>query len=293
MGSGRSQRSLDWIEASYQILEEIQPASVRAVCYQLFRPWGLIPNMDKEWTDKVSVQLVWAREQGIIPWEWIVDPGREPRRYVGYKNVPAFFSEMQHGYARDLWADQPDLVEVWSEKSTVEGTLAPVLDEFRVTFRPLRGHTSATRIREGCRDSDTRRLTAFYVGDRDPSGMHMSEKDLPKRIERYEGDIELRRITLTADDCYDAKLSDKSFPAITKKQDKRYPWYQREYGDLCWELDTQEPPITRARVRNAILSVLDADAWDRSLEMEREDDEFIEREIARLAKKYAKLRGGR
>jgi hypothetical protein len=36
MGRGKSQCNLDLIDEAYDILEEIQPASVRAVCYQLF-----------------------------------------------------------------------------------------------------------------------------------------------------------------------------------------------------------------------------------------------------------------
>jgi hypothetical protein len=65
------------IEAAYAILREIQPASVRAVCYRLFTI-GAIVSMDKAETNKVSTQLTWAREQHIIPWSWIVDETREP-----------------------------------------------------------------------------------------------------------------------------------------------------------------------------------------------------------------------
>ena len=36
--------------------------------------------MSKAETNKVSMQLVWAREQNIIPWEWIVDETREAER---------------------------------------------------------------------------------------------------------------------------------------------------------------------------------------------------------------------
>jgi hypothetical protein len=36
MGRGKARRSLELIEASIEILEAIQPATVRAVCYRLF-----------------------------------------------------------------------------------------------------------------------------------------------------------------------------------------------------------------------------------------------------------------
>lgn len=41
---GRAKKSMTLIEAMVRILGEIQPASVRAVCYQLFN-LKLIPNM--------------------------------------------------------------------------------------------------------------------------------------------------------------------------------------------------------------------------------------------------------
>lgn len=45
-GRGKSAGSLALIEASHRILAEIQPASVRAVCYRLFIE-GLIPSMSR------------------------------------------------------------------------------------------------------------------------------------------------------------------------------------------------------------------------------------------------------
>ncbi len=49
------------------ILDEIQPASVRAVCYRLFT-LGIISSTNKNSTNKVSSHLTcWARERGIIP----------------------------------------------------------------------------------------------------------------------------------------------------------------------------------------------------------------------------------
>src|SRR2546423_15554010 len=55
MPRGKAQKSLDLIEAAYEILEEIQPATVRAVCYRLFIA-GLIQHMGKNETNKVSTQ---------------------------------------------------------------------------------------------------------------------------------------------------------------------------------------------------------------------------------------------
>jgi hypothetical protein len=55
---------------------------VRAVCYRLFT-MNIIDDMSKASTNKVSTQLTWAREQGVIPWSWIVDETGGARLSLG------------------------------------------------------------------------------------------------------------------------------------------------------------------------------------------------------------------
>ena len=90
-------------------------------------------------------------------------------------------------YRRDFWNQQPVRVEVWSEKGTVRGVLQPVLDHLAVGFRVMHGFSSGTVVHNIAEDDDGRELIALYVGDFDPSGMFMSEEDLPKRLAEYGG----------------------------------------------------------------------------------------------------------
>ncbi len=121
---GKSRASLELIASCRDLLEEIQPASVRAVGYALFA-----------------------------------------RRLIRHAR-------------KDRWDDQQQLVEVWSEKSTIGGTIRPVLDELGVTFRVMHGFGSATAICSAAQDGIKRARTVLYVGDFDPSGLYMSEVDL-------------------------------------------------------------------------------------------------------------------
>ena len=184
-GRGKSKASLQLIDAAIRILEEIQPASVRAVCYRLFVE-KLIPNMSKGSTDKVSKQLVYARENGLLPWAWVVDETREAERISTWDNPEEIIAAAVNGYRKDYWTMQPNWVEVWSEKGTIRGTLAPVLRKYGVTFRVMHGYGSATAlhgIATETADND-KALTVLYVGDWDPSGMQMSEIDIPGRLQR-------------------------------------------------------------------------------------------------------------
>src|SRR4030095_5573870 len=76
---GRAKATVDLIATSIKIIEQVQPVSVRGVCYKLFVA-GHIDSMAVKNTHKISRLLVQAREEGSIPWEWIVDDWRHTER---------------------------------------------------------------------------------------------------------------------------------------------------------------------------------------------------------------------
>lgn len=128
---GKSEKTMLLIERATTALAEIQPAGVRAICYRLFVN-GWLPSMAKNDTDMVSRHLVWAREQAIIPWEWIVDETRPMERDPQWADLPSFMRTVQRAYRRDYWLRQGVCLYVMSEKATVGGILRPVLEEYGV-----------------------------------------------------------------------------------------------------------------------------------------------------------------
>ena len=109
---------------------------------------------------KVYRLLKLAREQGLIPWEWIVDETRELERVSSWK----------------------------------------VLDAYGVGFRVMHGFSGATSVYDIAQDDDGRPLIALYVGDYDPSGIWMSVRDLPERLKKYGGEhVEVIRVALDVD----------------------------------------------------------------------------------------------
>jgi hypothetical protein len=273
MPHGKTQATLDFIQACYDILAEIQPASIRAVAYQLFIR-HLLASMAKTCTNKVSTQLVYAREHRIVPWEWIVDEAREEERVRVWNDIDECIWYTQRTYRRDYWLEQPVRVGVWSEKGTVRGTLAPVLDRYQVPFLPTHGHNSATLMHSQAEQAqdDDRRWVVLYVGDYDPSGMHMSEEDLPERLARYGSDVEIYRLAIIRDDLrilptFDTRDKEvdaerKYGPRTRKGKDTRRPWFEERYGRTCCELDALNPNELRRRVEQAILAHIDVAAWN-------------------------------
>jgi len=276
MGRGKSLNNQKLIRAARDILDEIQPASVRAVCYQLFTR-KLIPSMEKKHTNRVSVQLRDAREAGVIPWTWIVDETREAESVSAWKDPAAYVETVKRSYRRDRWTDQADHVEVWSEKGTVRGTLAPVLDEYGVTFRVMHGYGSATTVHDVAEQSarDHKLWCVLYVGDWDPSGLHMSEVDLPERLARYGApDLVIQRVALSVDHLLADDLP--WFPVQDKRGDARYAWYVNHWPDpRCGELDALSPVVLRQDVEAAIRAHLDFMAWRRAEVAEQAERESL------------------
>ena len=254
-GRGRSKRTLALIEAMRKIAEETHPITGRGIGYKLFAA-GLINSMSE--MNVVYRALKIAREDGTIPWDWVIDETRELEFVNTWRN-PAQMAD-GYFYRRDLWQTQPHTCEVWCEKGTVRGVLWPVLSRLGVGFRVMHGFSSATSVwGVSNRGNDDRPLIALYIGDWDPSGLCMSEHDLPKRIKEYDGDhITLKRIALTAEQTGPLP----SFSVESKTRDTRYKWFKRTYGDRCWELDAMDPRALRNLVEGEINSLIDRDLWE-------------------------------
>jgi hypothetical protein len=265
-----ARRSLELIEAMHAAAEAAQPITGRGIGYKLFA-LSLISSMEQSEMQRVYRLLRVAREQGDIPWEWIVDETRELEICSSWADPVAFVRTVSRAYRRDFWLYQPRRVLVVSEKGTVRGVLAPVLDQLGVGFRVMHGFSSATAVYDIAQDCDGRPLIILYVGDYDPSGMYMSERDLPERFAKYDGDhVRVKRIALTQ-----AHRGLPSFPASDKKKDTRYPWFVRNYGNRCWELDALDPNDLRELVEEAIRAEIEPAAWQRCATVEKAERESL------------------
>jgi hypothetical protein len=261
MARGKSQSRLELRRACYERLKATQPASVRSVAYYLFNVMHLIPSMAKKYVGRVGDEIRQAREQGDIPWAWVVDESRQLEQRPSWSNPEAFIESVIPQYRLDYWEQQPYAVEVWSEKSTVSGTLRPILRRYGVGYRSMHGFTSATKVHDIAELtlSLEKPLRVLYVGDFDPSGMAMSEVDIHARLEAYGAEnFSIRRVALTRADT----VGLASFPASDKAKDPRYAWFVRHYGDRCWELDAMNPNGLRVKVAGAITGLLDVTAWN-------------------------------
>jgi hypothetical protein len=287
MSRGRSKATLKLLVACREIIAETAPITVRGVCYRLFVA-GLLDSMAVKNTQKISRLLVAAREQGLIPWAWIVDESRQMETQPSWSDLEGYASAVEKSYRRDFWAHQPNRVIVISEKATIAGILRPVLDEYGVPFFPVHGFNSATKMHELADEiaTDERHAVLLYIGDYDPSGLYMSELDLPGRLaaygaSNYDGDYTLSRIALTIADVLSGNLP--AFNADSKKKDPRYNWFVRNYGRRAWELDAMNPNDLRERVKAEIEKFVKPGDWKRHKQIEAAQRETTRRIAAAMA----------
>jgi hypothetical protein len=275
-GRGMAKASLDLIDAMYAAAEKAQPITGRGVGYKLFTA-KLITSMAREEMQRVYRLLKEAREVGFIPWEWIVDETRSLERVSTWDDPEEYSKCVAESYRRDFWKQQPLRVQVWSEKGTVRGVLRPVLDHYAVGFNPVHGFNSATSMHDAAEDYDGREVIVLYVGDLDPSGMFMSEVDLPKRLRDYDGEhVTIKRIAVTPDQTEGLP----SFQASDKHKDPRYKWFVANHGSECWELDAMDPNALRDCVEEAIRDLIEPTAWARCEAVNQAEQESLKTIIA-------------
>jgi hypothetical protein len=248
----------------------------RGVGYRLLNR-GIITTMAD--MGAVYEQLVSAREEGLIPWDWIVDETRELEIGTSYASKQAAYETLLYNYAHPLWLSQDYDCEIWSEKGTIRGLIKELLDEFRLGLRVFHGYTSATCIYEVA-TSLQRPMIALYVGDHDPSGCDMRESDIPGRLEKYgngTAEVDFRVIALTME-----QITEHDLPSISAKpKDPRHNAYVKSHGNKCWELDALDPRTLRSILRTAVESLIDWDAWNAAKDEERNDKRGFEAALRR------------
>jgi hypothetical protein len=257
------------IDAAKEILLAEHPMTIRQLHYRLVSAL-ITENCDRDYK-LVSRIMTKARRDKRVDYGWITDRSR--RTYVsgrGYRNLAEFaqgFEDRIGWYRRDYWQDQPNYVEVWTEKDAIIGSIEPVLTKYGIRAVAQRGFNSesfvwniANRFQEQIEDGHA--VHVLYLGDWDPSGEAI-ELDVQRRVQSVLDtpiDFDMQRVAILKRDIRDFKLP----PLRVKTSDSRAPRFLRRHGDRAVELDALPPSELRARLERFIASYIDMDKWRRA-----------------------------
>jgi hypothetical protein len=226
------------------------------------------------------------REEGLLPWGWIADNTRWVRQDTMFASKEDALERWAAAYRRDLWASQPNHVEVWCESDSIAGVINPVTRPWGVGLFVCRGQSSNTFVYEAAQsylDID-KPISIVYVGDWDPSGLAIP-LSVEERMGRYNRDayVGVERIAVTHTDVetggyvtHGVNHADSNYP--------RFAEYCRASllnPEIAVEVEAIPPDELRERVRDTLDALSpDVEAWNATRAAERSEREIFQRMVA-------------
>jgi hypothetical protein len=272
--AGFRSKNLSLAIVATQLACQQQPITLRGLMYQVVSA-GFLPSTDKEHYNRLGRLLTTLREEGAVPFSWIVDNVRATQKPSSWSGLEDFAETVKEAYRKDLWAEMPDYVHVICEKDAIAGVLSPTTREYDVALSPIRGYASLSFAHEIAEiwNRITKPIYCYYLGDFDASGFDL-ERDIKAKLTKYcDSPFEWVRLGANKEDFANFNL----IPLQPKKTDTRYKRFVQEHGYECAELDAIPATELRRRVQEAITSHIDRAKWDRLQEVERLEKESISR----------------
>jgi hypothetical protein len=243
-----------------EILGAEQPMTLRGLFYRVVSAGGL-PTTDRKHYDALGRVMTTLRECGEVPFSFLVDNVRSTLKPSSWSGLADFGDTVRRAYRKDFWANLPEYVHVFCEKDAMAGVLQPVTYEYDVALSVIRGYVSLSFAHEIASQwtQIKKPITAYYLGDFDPSGFDL-ERDLREKLHRYcDRPFAWIRLAVTDEDFSQFTL----FPLEPKKKDRRTAAFLRAGYTECAELDAIPAVALRERLQQAILSHIPADQWNR------------------------------
>ena len=273
-------RQFDRLSKVRQVLDDLtsyKPLTLRQIFYQLVAQ-GHIENTRSQY-GMLSRLIKYARIRGYIPWHDIEDRIRVHRDLTGWTNKTEFVDEeverFLDGYCRNLLQSQDRYLEIWIEKDALSTLFTRIAVQFTVPVVVCRGFSSVSFLNEFAdrvEGHPDKQPVMLYFGDFDPSGNEMLETmQMTLQDEMGIYNISFKRVALTRQDIVEHNLPHN--PDAIKTTDTRAKKHLRRYGNLAVELDALRPDLLQDKIRRAIESELDMDAFKQ--ELVRRNEELV------------------
>ena len=240
--------------------------TLRQLYYRLVAA-NTIPNNQRSYNRLGSI-LNRARLGGLVDWEALEDRTRMLRGVRTYESVSEALSEAAGRFYMDVWAHQPNRVEVWVEKDALLDIVQRACVNERVDFFSCRGYTSASEMWKAAqRHADYEHrgqdVIVLHLGDHDPSGLDMT-RDIEERLWKFGAETYVRRIALNMDQIRAYRLP----PNPAKLTDSRSDAYIGEHGRSSWELDSLEPDVLSELIATEIEAYRQDEEWQEAIATE-------------------------
>lgn len=211
------------------------------------------------------------------------------------KRLPSIY----HKEILPRWVEQPNYVEVWTEKAAMVGTFAQLLSGRQIAIVPFGGFHSVTYLWESARilrrfQQQGKKIHILYFGDFDPTGM-VIEKTMKNKLSYYglQG-FDWKRIGVTYEQMIDFKLPQRLDPKTYKKLEDHHgvDEFRKKYKGL-YQIEIDALPALRPeKFRNMVIDSVDQ-LFDEEIYqqiLKRYSSEQIREQIAKSVKYEFNLR---
>jgi len=188
--------------------------------------------------------LMWVRDRGVIPWEWISDETRVLHGFDRYATVAEHLRVVVDHAEINPWAGEPPLI--LTESRSLAGVLRTISDEYRCRVAATNGQVGGFLRTEIAPILDNGR-PVLYLGDLDHQGAQI-ELNTRRVLEREAGHrLGWRRIAITAD-----QVADRRIEPIIKTDGRYRPALVHE----AWEAEALTQRVVVSLVRAALDELL-------------------------------------
>jgi hypothetical protein len=267
-------------EAVVDLTDQYDVMTVRQVFYQLVAR-GIIPKSENGGYRPVQTQVLKMRREGLLPWSFIADATRWQRKPRTWNSVEDVLAETARTYRRNLWISQGIRVEVWLEKDALAAVAAEATHKWDVPLMVSRGTSSVTFLYEAAQQAREAYLEGgvstyiFALYDFDAAGrraarnIERSLRDFARLPSGTPTPIEFELLAVTEE-----QISEWSLPTRPAKGSD--PEAHKFRGEAV-ELDAIPPDKLIVLVENAIITLIDEDAWRMETIAEQSEREILER----------------
>jgi hypothetical protein len=255
-----------------EIGEEHQPFTVRNMFY-LTHSYGYIDKEERDYR-KVQRLLGILREDGEMPFEWVVDNTRWMRKNASYSSAEHALRVCVQQFRRDLWEDQGVYPEVWCEADASAGILFDVTDKWDIPLMVSRGFSSKSFLWSAAqeyKELDGKCVFIMYFGDHDQHGK-LIEDHIERDLRRFAPNVDLTFVRVAVRDWQIEKWNLPTRPpkVVGKGSDKK--WI--ESGTV--QLEAIPPKVLRGLLKHVIEKIVDKEQLESIRRIEREERAQLE-----------------
>ncbi len=253
----------------FNLLSTEYPMTQRQLFYRLVSN-GTIEKKESEY-NAVIERTKQMRLSQRIPFYYITDSTRWTLKPDTYSSLTKMLKNQQRLYRRSLWDDQPEYIEVWTEKDAISSVLYQETERYDIGLHVTRGYASLTYLMNA---ADTinrigKPTTIYFFGDRDPSGVDI-QRNVEKRLREFapKAAIDFVLVAVTEQQIIDYKLLTRP----TKQTDSR----AKNFVGESVEVDAIPPLTLRKMAKKCIEKHLDFHQLALTQKIEDEEKEVID-----------------